>query len=326
MRPAQLKSAVSHLMSKKRAVMIWGPPGVGKSDIVESLAKDSKIGLVDFRLALRDPTDIKGFPMPDATSKTMKFYRDGELPTKGKGILFMDEINAAAPATQAAAMQLTLTGKIGDYTLPAGWSIVAAGNRESDRSVVSRMPSALSLRFSHLDLDVDLEDWSTWAINNDMPIELISFMRFRTELLHKFDPSARSSPNPRSWAFVAQSTNSGLDPIVEREIIKGTVGEGAAAEYIAFLQIHRELPSIDSIMLNPDSVPVPSSPAVLYALAGSLASRAKKDSFDRMMTYVTRMPIEFQTVILRDATRRDDSIVDTKAYIKWAIANSSIVV
>lgn len=174
--------------------------------------------------------------MPDAATQTMKFYRDGEPPTKGRGILFMDEFNSAAPATQAAAMQLILTGKIGDYTLLGGWWIVGAGNRESDRSVVHRMPAALSNRFVHLDLEVNLEDWSQWGMRNKMPSELISFIRFRPNLLHVFDPSQRAFPTPRSWSFVSKIMNSGLDVDIEGEILKGTVGEGAAIEFSAFLQ------------------------------------------------------------------------------------------
>jgi hypothetical protein len=325
MTPSQLKISLRHLMLNRRPAFIWGPPGVGKSDIVESIAEEDKIGLIDFRMALRDPTDIKGFPMPDIATKTMKFFRDGELPTKGKGILFLDELNSATPATQAAAMQLTLTGKIGDYTLPKGWSILAAGNRESDRSVVNRMPAALALRFTHLDLEVSLDDWCAWAMDKAIPTELIAFLRFRPNLLHAFDPTKRSSPNPRSWSFVSEDLNAGLTKDIELELANGKVGEGAASEYIAFLQVYRDLPSIDEIMLNPDKVPVPTAPATLYALASALGAKVKHDTFDRAMQYITRMPIEFQVVTIRDACRQEPKVASTKAFIKWGILNSSIV-
>ncbi len=324
MRPSQVKTAVRFFLSKRRPVFIWGAPGVGKSDIVESIAAEQNIGLIDFRMALRDPTDIKGFPMPDAKSKTMAFYRDGELPTKGKGILFLDELNSATPATQAAAMQLTLTGKIGDYTLPDGWAIAAAGNRESDRSVVNRMPAALSLRFHHLDLEVSLDDWVSWASDRDLPHEMIGFMRFRPELLHKFDPTQRSSPNPRSWFFASQMLDSGLDADTEFEMMKGTLGEGAASEFAAYMRVYKDLPTIDQILLNPDSVPVPKSPATLYALSTALGAKAKRDTFDRLMQYVERMPVEFQVVTVRDAVRRETTIASSRAFTKWGIANASI--
>jgi hypothetical protein len=311
-------------MSVNRPAFVWGAPGIGKSDIVADIATEDGLELIDFRMALRDPTDIKGFPMPDAKSKTMVFFRDSELPTKGKGILFMDEMNSAAPATQAAAMQLTLTGKIGSYTLPEGWHIIAAGNRESDRSVVNRMPVALSARFIHCDLEVSLDDWCAWAMDNKQPTEMIGFMRFRPNLLHALDTSARSSPNPRSWAFAGQIHDSGLDKDTEFELLKGTVGEGAAAEYVAFARVYRELPSVDQIMLDPDGVPVPTSPAVLYALSTALGSKSKKDTFDRIMKYVTRMPVEYQVVMVRDALRQTPESASTKAFIKWGIDNAHI--
>lgn len=325
MRPSQAKTALRYLMSVNQPVFLWGPPGVGKSDIVEAVAKEDKLELIDFRMSLRDPTDIKGFPMPDAKTKTMHFFRDGELPTKGKGVLFLDELNGATPATMAAAMQLTLTGKIGDYTLPPGWRIVAAGNRESDRSVVNRMPSALALRFAHIDLEVSLDDWCSWAIDHNLPTEMLGFMRFRPNLLHAFDPAQRSSPNPRSWHFTSKMTNSGLDRDTEFEVIKGIVGEGAASEYVAFLQVYRDLPSTDSIMLNPDKVEVPKSPAALYALSTALGARAKKDTFDRMMQYVSRMPIEFQVVTVRDACRQTAGVGTTKAFVEWGLKHSDVV-
>ncbi len=326
MRPSQIKHAVRHLMSKNRPVFIWGPPGVGKSDIVQSIADEDKLQLIDFRMALRDPTDLKGFPMPDVKTSTMKFFRDAELPTKGKGILFMDELNSATPATMATGMQLSLTGKIGDYTLPPGWRIVAAGNREGDRAAVNRMPSALSLRFTHLDLEVSLADWCTWAMEHNQPLDMIAFLRFRPGLLHAFDPAKRSSPNPRSWNFVAQAADGTLDADTEYEVTKGIVDEGAAAEYTAFKRVYKDLPTIDSIMLNPDKVAVPEQIDTLYALSTALGAAAKRDTFDRMMQYVTRMPIEFQVVAVRDAARKTKEVASTKAFVKWGIANAEIAI
>ena len=324
MRPAQIKVALRHLMSKKRAAFLWGAPGVGKSEIVAEIAKEDGLEMIDFRLAMRDPTDIKGFPMPDTKTKTMKFFRDGELPTSGRGILFMDELNSALPATQASGMQLTLTGKIGDYQLPDGWSIIAAGNRESDRSIVSRMPMALSARFTHIDLDVSLDDWATWALANKVDPLMISFLRFRPGLLHAQDTTARSSPNPRSWSFVTQVCDGTLDKDVEFELVKGIVGEGAAGEFSAYQRVWKDMPNIDAIMLTPDTSAVPTSPAMLFALSTALGDRAKKDTFDRAMIYINRMPIEYQVVAVRDSVRKTSGVATTKAFLKWGIDNAAV--
>lgn len=324
MRPSQVKDSVRHLMSKNRPGFIWGAYGVGKSDIVAEIAKEDGLEMIDFRLAMRDPTDIKGFPMPDAKTKTMKFYRDGELPTSGKGILFMDELNSAVQATQAAAMQLTLSGQIGDYVLPEGWSIIAAGNRESDRSVVHRMPAALAARFVHMDLEVSLDDWCTWAVDAQIDPLMVAFLRFRPGLLHAQDTSARSSPNPRGWSFVDEICDGTLNKDIELSLISGIVGEGAAGEFSAFQRVWKEMPSIDAIMLTPDTSKVPTSPATLFALSTALGARAKKDTFDRAMIYINRMPIEYQVVAVRDSVRKTNAVASTKAFLAWGIANAAV--
>lgn len=328
MKPSSVAKSIRHLTSQRRAVMIWGSPGCGKSEVVKSVTAEDNLTLIDFRLAMRDPTDIKGFPMPDAKTKTMKFYRDGELPTEGKGILFMDEINSATPATQACAMQLTLTGRIGDYVLPEGWSIVAAGNRESDRSVVNRMPSALSDRFVHIDFEVDVDDWAAWAFKSGISSNTISFIRFRRDLLNAFDAKARSFPTPRSWVMVDRNIiNSNLDSDTEFELVKGKVGEAAAGEYIAFIKTIRDMPNLDKILLDPDNQPVPEKKlSILHALATGLSMRTEKNNFDRVMQYMIRLPIEFQVMYVKDSVRRDDAICETRTFQKWVIDHSDVMV
>lgn len=328
MKPSQVAKSIRHLAQHRRAAMIWGPPGCGKSETIEQVAKEDGLELVDFRLAMRDPTDIKGFPMPDAETKTMKFYRDGELPTEGRGILFLDELVSATPATQACAMQLTLTGRIGDYVLPEGWSIVAAGNRETDRSVVYRMPSALSDRFIHIDFEPDVDDWAAWAFKNNISSNMISFIRFRRDMLNAFDPKARSFPTSRSWTIVDREiSNSNLDSDTEFELVKGKVGEAAAGEYIAFVKLIRDMPSLDKILMDPEGQPVPTEKlSVMHALATGLVMRTEKNNFDRVMLYVNRMPTEFQVVYVKDSVRRDDKVCDTKAFQKWVIEHSDVMV
>lgn len=342
MRPSLVKAAVKQCIKTRSPIMVWGAPGIGKSDIIREIVAEENAqiaaqpapkgkskaapapepyGLVDFRLAMRDPTSIMGFPMPDQKTSTMKFFRDGELPTSGRGLLFMDEINSATPATQAAAMQLTLDRKIGDYVLPDGWDIVAAGNRESDRAVVSRMPSALSLRFKHVDMEPNLEDFCNWAIKKDLPRVLIAFLRFKPDLLHSFNPDMRSSPNPRSWVRVTQDINQGLPLDVEHALVQGTIGDGAAGEFTAFMRVWRDLPSIDQILLNPKGTQIPTSPNVLYAISTSLSMNAKADTFDRLMQYVERMPKEFQVLTVRDAALQHREVCNTKSFLDWSIAN-----
>jgi hypothetical protein len=333
MKPSDLIPAIETCIEVRRPAFIWGPPGVGKSDLVAGIARKRKIGLIDFRMALRDPTDIKGFPMPDQKSGTMKFFRDAELPTEathGKyGILFMDELNGAAPATQAAGMQLSLTGRIGDYVKPGGWSIIGAGNRETDRGVVHRMPTPLANRFTHMDYDVNVDDWVLWAQDNGISPELIAFMRFRPILLFTFDPSKneRAFATPRSWVAADMLRLRTKHATAAYGLVKGTVGEGPAAEYQTFLTTIADLPSVDEIKLNPDGTKIPTSPATQYAITSALANQTTLSSFARFMIYVERLPVEYQTVYVRDALRKEDGKIKTDSvFKKWSMKHQHVIV
>ena len=177
---------------KKQGVFIWGSPGIGKSDLVKTLADKTSRELVDIRLSTIDPVDLRGLPTIDGNSSLTKWLPPDFLPqnTTKPGILFLDEINVAPPSVQAAAYQLILDRKLGDYKVPENWIIIAAGNRIGDRSVTFRLPTALSNRFTHFELDPSLEDWTEWAWQNEIDPYIISFLRFQP---HVFLVSSRFS-------------------------------------------------------------------------------------------------------------------------------------
>jgi hypothetical protein len=329
MTPSEIIEAIDVAIKTRRPLFLWGPPGVGKSDLIAQAAAAHKMDLIDFRMALRDPTDIKGFPMPDQKTGTMKFFRDSELPTKGKGILFMDELVSAAPATQAAGMQLSLPPhRIGDYQLPDGWTIMAAGNREGDRGVVHRMPTPLANRFTHLELDHSVDDWVRWASDNNISPELVAFIRFRPQLLFTFDAKSndKAFATPRSWVATEAIRKATKNDKVAYGMCKGTVGEGPAAEFWAFLKLVLELPSVDEIKLNPDGTKLPSSPATQYAITTALAHATTETAFARFMIYIARMPVEFQATYVRDSLRKEPKLKMDKVFTKWALKNESVVV
>lgn len=327
MKPSSIRTALPKLIINQRPVMLWGPPGAGKSDVVRQIATDMKFELRDVRLSLLDPIDLKGFPTIDAAKKQMKWLPADFLPTKGKGILFLDEINAAPQAVQAAAYQLILNRKIGEYELPAGWSVLAAGNRAGDRSVVHAMPAALANRFVHLDFDVSVDDWNHWAMDNEIHLDVRAFIRFRPSLLHRFDATTnpRAFPTPRSWAFVNDVYKQNLSADDEFELIKGTVGEGAAAEFSGFVRQIKDLPTVDQVLLDPDSTKLPDNPGAQYAMVTALDSKATTGNIARIMKYVERMPVEYQTVFVRSAIRRDSKLTGTKSYVDWGLRNANIL-
>ena len=327
MKPSALRSTIGLLHKNQRPGFLWGPPGVGKSDLMALVAKDAGVELRDVRLSLMDPIDLKGFPVVNGTKKQMSWLPADFLPTKGEGILFLDEMNSAPQATQAAGYQLILNRRIGEYELPKGWSVMAAGNRSGDRSIVHAQPSALANRFVHLDFEVSAEDWGYWAMENDIHLDVRAFIRFRPNLLHDFKPSEnpRAYPTPRSWAFVSNVYKSNLPVDQEHELIKGTVGEGAATEFSAFTRVIKDLPTVDQILLDPEGTKMPENPACRFALATALDQKATTGNLARIMKYVERMPVEFQTVFVRSAIRRDDKLTGTKSYMDWGIKNADVL-
>ena len=176
MKASNLTSSISALVEQKVPTFLWGAPGIGKSSIVKQIAKEKNIGFIDLRLALMDPTDLKGIPFYEKDSHTALWAPPAFLPREGEGILFLDELNTAAPSVQASAYQLILDRRVGEYELPDGWAIVSAGNREGDRGVTYRMPAPLANRFVHFEMDVDVDDWRFWAYKIELDERIISYI------------------------------------------------------------------------------------------------------------------------------------------------------
>src|SRR5210317_282340 len=233
--PNKAKNSIRHAIAKKRPIFLWGPPGIGKSDIVKQITENlSNSYLIDVRLSLWEPTDIKGIPYYDANDNVMAWAPPSELPDEDFAkqyktvVLFLDELNSAAPAVQAAAYQLILNRKVGTYKLPDNVVIVAAGNRETDKGVTYRMPAPLANRFVHLELRVDFEDWLTWATENKIHADVVGYLTFAKQDLYDFDPksSSRAFATPRSWSFVSELLDDDLSQSTLTDLVAGSVGEG----------------------------------------------------------------------------------------------------
>jgi len=324
MKSSAISNALRVLVNARQPAFLWGGPGIGKSAVIRQLAAALSMPLRDVRALLLDPVDLRGLPFLGNDGRS-KWATPEFLPQDGSGILFLDELNAAPAMVQASCYQLVLDRKLGEYTLPAGWSIIAAGNRDSDRAVTTRMPTPLRNRFVHLEFEVDMQEWSEWAIQAGVRPEVIAFLRFRSELLNAFDRDANAFPSPRSWEFVSRILESQPEPSIEHELFAGAVGNGAATEFSAFLRMFRELPNIDAILVNPHQEPVPENAAAQYAVASALAHRASDTNLDRICVYLDRMPTEFCVLCVRDASLREPAIRHTAAYTKWAIQNHHVL-
>lgn len=340
MRPSQITTALSYLIDANQPVMLHGSPGVGKSDVVRQIAKQRGIELIDLRLSQLDPVDLRGVPSVDTKKHITSWNTPSFLPTDGKGILFLDEINSAAQATQAAAYQLVLDRKLGDYVMPPGWAIIAAGNRSTDRAIVNQMSTALKNRFTHLNYEVNNDDWCDWALRSNIAVEVLGFIRFRPMLLNEFEQrneskeekervqrlkDAQAFATPRSWEFLSKVVQQKPGSDVEYELYTGIVGEGAAAEFMGYLKYYRDLPNLDALLMNPGAAKVPEEPATLYALATGLATKATQDNMERVVKYALRLPAEFQVLLMKDAIARDNDLTQTKSFNEWAIKNADVM-
>lgn len=266
-------------------VMIWGPPGIGKSQIVAQVARSQSVPMIDVRLSQMEPSDLRGIPF--RVNDRVEWAPPGILPgvraQQPSGILFLDEISSAAPSVSAAAYQLILDRRLGDYVVPDGWAIFAAGNRQGDRGVTYAMPAPLANRFSHFELEPNLDDWVLWALDNGIDERLIGFLRFRSELLFEFDPahSQRAFPSPRTWEFAHRALQKfSSEPGLLRDAVQACVGEAAAIELIAFLKHFERLPDIDAMLAGED-VEIPKDIDIQYAVASALVSRVLREKSDK---------------------------------------------
>jgi hypothetical protein len=251
--PNEAKRSIRKCLKIQRPIFIWGAPGIGKSDIVKQIGDEQKRDVIDIRLSLWDPTDIKGIPFYNVKLNTMCWAPPAELPSdpNSTAILFLDELNSAAPATQAAAYQLVLNRRVGTYILPKGVSIIAAGNRETDKGVTYRMPSPLANRFLHLELRTDYEDWLNWATKNKIHEQVIGYVGFAKQDLYTFDPRSpsRSFATPRTWSFVSELlTDDDLPESILTDLVSGAVGEGLAVKFMQHRKIAKQMPKPEDIL------------------------------------------------------------------------------
>ena len=321
MRADALAQTLNALIDAKMPVFIWGAPGIGKSSIVKQVARKRGLDFLDLRLSLLDPTDLKGIPFFDAEKRQGVWAPPSFLPSDpdSKGILFLDEINTAAPSVQASAYQLILDRAVGEYRLPDGWAIVAAGNRETDRGVIYRMPSPLANRFVHLELEVDLETWKRWAYAQAIDASIIAFLAYDSSMLFRFDPSEnlKAFPTPRSWEYVDRILKAGIERERLKEAIAGAVGEEASVAFLSFRSVMTQLPDFDAI-LRGESVEVDEDAKVLTAtvigLVNRLGEEAAPEKIAEALSFSFELPPEFAVMLVKEI---QSAGIDTEAAANW---------
>ncbi len=344
MRPAQiLKILDNEFQSAQHGhhtpVMLWGPPGVGKSQMVEQAARHHHVPVIDIRLSQLEPSDLRGIPfrVGDLVEWAVPAMLPDEKRHGANGVLFLDEITSAPPSVSAAAYQLILDRRLGAYQVPLGWAIFAAGNRQGDRGVTYTMPAPLANRFSHFEVEVNLDDWVTWAYASGIDERVIAFLRFRPELLFDFDPAHNpvAFPSPRSWEFTHRALQKfGNFPDILVGALQGCVGPAAGIELNAFIQNLDNLPDIDAI-LDGDETQVPDEIDLQYAVASALVGRALKAKrngnvervYGRIIDYAGRFPQREMGVMLVSDMHRavGQELFAVPQFANWAKAVADVV-
>lgn len=325
MRNSHVEEVLTRCVINRKPVLLVGPPGVGKTDIVNRVRDALGYDIIISHPVVSESTDAKGLPFPSEDKKSAAFLPYGDLlkairATKPT-IWFLDDLGQATPSVQAAFMQLLLARRIGEHVIPDCVVFIAATNRKQDRAGVSGILEPVKSRFvTILNVEPHIEDWVDWAYDNSMPATLIAFLRWRSDLLivHKPSANVENSPNPRTWANLGQLDNMDFPEHLQQEIFAGAVGAEAAGEYHSFKCMWRDMVSPDMVLLDPQSSAIPKEISTLYALASALANMATKENIGRIFQYAFRLKeaskLEVATFMLKSATRMKPEVKESGAY------------
>ncbi len=337
MRPEQVSTILNRefesvIQGHHTPVMLWGAPGIGKSQIIAQVATAHGVNMIDIRLSQMEPSDLRGIPFKNGEQvdwATPSLLPDAKCHGQ-QGVLFLDEITSAPPSVSAAAYQLILDRRLGDYVVPEGWVIFAAGNRQGDRGVTYSMPAPLANRFSHYELDVNLDDWVAWAYKNNIDERIIGFLRYRPEHLFEFDAAHNpvAFPSPRTWEFTHRALQKFEDNLnLFREAASACVGEVAGIEVATFIEHLEDLPDLDAIV-NGEVVPIPDAIDLQYAICSALVGRAisvkGKDNADKVWGNILNFARDFPqkelgVMLVSDMQRAiGEEIFSIPEFANWA--------
>ena len=285
----QARKAILTAFKAKRPVFLWGPPGIGKSEVVAEIADELGGAVIDLRMAQMEPTDIRGIPYYNKELNKMDWASPVELPDEDFAsqypivVLFLDEMNSAPPAVQAAGYQLILNRRVGKYRLPDNVVIVAAGNRDSDKGVTYRMPMPLANRFVHIEMRPDFTAWQNWAVNKGIHKDVVGYLSFAKQDIYDFDSksSSRAFATPRSWTFVSDLLNDeeNTDNDTLFNLVAGSVGDGLATKFMAHRKVAGRMPDPADILSGKVTDLQVKEVSAMYSLTVSMCYELK-DALD----------------------------------------------
>lgn len=328
---------------RNRATMLWGTRGVGKSSVVRQVAEEASVPLIDLRLTTIEPVDLRGALFADDTLKKTVWFPPEFLPSpdQASGILFLDELTAADQRLQTSAYSLILDRRVGDYQLPAGWMIVAAGNAAFHGAVSYDMGTALADRLFHFHVQSVIDAFLDYALSNDFAPEVMAFLRVRPDKLddtsQQLSQDHLTGASPRGWEDVSRVLQSALDQKQKELFMQARIGAANAAEFLSAI---REIQAGSNVVALLDAESgeatralLPTSLDALYGLVYALASAAtERTRINRVIEIVgqfTDMPGELPTresqtlameLILKKALEAgvEDEVINSPAWIQYS--------
>lgn len=326
---AKAKQLILNFLKSDVPVNLIGSPGLGKSDVIKSIANELELQVIDLRLSTCDVTDLTG--LPSITKDNRSVWAPNEcfpvasdaIPAGKKGwLLFLDEITNAPKSVQAAAYKLILDRQVGMFELHPMVYIVSAGNSMDDNAAVTEeMSTALKSRMAHINLQISVDDWLDWAMKANVHHSITSFIEFKRTALYDFRPNqaADTFPCPRTWHMAHKIVDTiGINDSNLQDMIAATIGDGTAHEYVNFTKYFSKLPTFAQIIANPEKVPVPEGTGPLYAIAGSIGSQIDLQTATEAWKYVLRLPMEFQMCVFLNTTKRSPAVAANKEVLAWA--------
>jgi hypothetical protein len=330
---ASAEELTMDILNARLVPSLISSPGIGKSALARAIADKHDMQLIDIRLSQMDPSDLNGFPFLQKAVDDHAPVKAGYVPMdifpieadslpvgKNGWLVLLDEFNSAPLSVQAAAYKVILDRMVGMYKMHPKCHVISAGNLSTDKAIVNRVGTAMQSRLIWLEIQTCVKAWKKWADHNDIDHRVKSFINFKPDAIHKFDPNhnEHTFPCPRTWEFmsriIANIPEIGINKL---PLLAGTIGEGMGREFWAFTKVYKQIPTIAEIISNPDDVPLTRDPSLQHALAGLVAHHMTLEDANDLMKFVNRLEIDFQGIVLRAAIAKDTRILDTSEVKKW---------
>jgi hypothetical protein len=330
MRPSLLASTLESLFKLRRPVLIEGSPGIGKTSIPKAVA--NRLG---WQYIERHPPLmlVEDFGIPKLGTDVIEYVLPWWYPAKGSrwdngtpGVLCFDDMAQGSADLQKVVANIIQARELHGAPMSDDWTVVMTGNRVEDRAGANKLLSHFRNRLTAINMEVSPQDWHEWASAAGVHLHVRSFLRWKESMLNKFDPAQQANPTPRQWAEAISPQIGVILPEAELETFAGSIGEGAAIEFVAFSKVMQTLPSLDAAILNPKTAALPTELSARYAVTLGLVDRVTPNTFDNIVTYMRRLvaadpasgmdrPVhEFMILFIKEAMKRHPQLHSTNTF------------